>query len=261
MSQGPSTFGIITTSRRSPISVTSCTRSSSAQGESRLLTRVQSWHSPKSISRAILIRPSRAATLFSRSIASSRFPSSTSQRFASSGTFDAIFGLLGSKKWIIRDGRKGISRGGVGAPIAFGLKKSFALRIAPLLVELHHLHRARRGGGEAEVAEHALVEILLDDAQPARLRLEDPDRADLGETLRRLRVGGDLRVDPHVDEHPGHPTPPPRAAGGSPPGSPRSARPPRCRPRACARSWPRSCPHAPRRSSRRGRSACPASRP
>src|SRR5258705_10941244 len=181
MSQGPSTFGIITTARGSRISVRSRTRSSSAQGESRLFTRVQSWQSPSSVLRALQISPSRAATFVSRSIASSRFPSSTSQRCARSGTFAAIFGLLGSKKWIIRAGRNGISRGGSGAPIAFALKKSFAVRIGLLLVELHDAHRARRRGGEAEVAEHALVEVLLDDAQSRPLRLEDPHRTHLGE--------------------------------------------------------------------------------
>jgi hypothetical protein len=35
----------------------------------------------------------------------------------------------------MRDGRKGISRGGSGAPIARGLKKSLALRIERLLVK------------------------------------------------------------------------------------------------------------------------------
>ena len=46
-----------------------------------------------------------------------------------SGTLAAIFGLLGSKKWIIRDGRAGTSRSGGGAPTARGAKKSLALRI------------------------------------------------------------------------------------------------------------------------------------
>ena len=46
-----------------------------------------------------------------------------------SGTLAAIFSLLGSKKWIIRDGRTGISRSGVGAPTASGRKKSLALRM------------------------------------------------------------------------------------------------------------------------------------
>ena len=45
------------------------------------------------------------------------------------GTFAAIFGLLGSKKWIIRLGRAGTSRTGAGAPTASGAKKSLALRM------------------------------------------------------------------------------------------------------------------------------------
>ena len=45
-----------------------------------------------------------------------------------SGIFAAIFGLLGSKKWIARLGRAGISVSGVGAPTARGRKKSLALR-------------------------------------------------------------------------------------------------------------------------------------
>ena len=51
---------------------------------------------------------------------------------AMSGTFAAIRGLLGSKKWIIRDGLSGISRGGCGAPIAFGLKKCLGLSMTSL---------------------------------------------------------------------------------------------------------------------------------
>ena len=43
---------------------------------------------------------------------------------AMSGTLAAIFSFEASKKWIIREGLKGISRGGSGAPIARGLKKS-----------------------------------------------------------------------------------------------------------------------------------------
>ena len=42
--------------------------------------------------------------------------------FASSGTFAAIFGFDGSKKWIIRDGLTGISRTGSGAPMARGFR-------------------------------------------------------------------------------------------------------------------------------------------
>ena len=43
-----------------------------------------------------------------------------SARAAMSGTLAAIFSLLGSKKWIIRDGLTGISRTGSGAPRASG---------------------------------------------------------------------------------------------------------------------------------------------
>src|SRR5580704_795911 len=47
---------------------------------------------------------------------------------AMSGTFATIFSLEKSRKWIIRDGLKGISRAGSGASIARGLKKSRGLR-------------------------------------------------------------------------------------------------------------------------------------
>ena len=49
---------------------------------------------------------------------------------AMSGTFAAIFSLEASKKWIIRDGRNGISTIGSGAPTARGWKKSRGLRMA-----------------------------------------------------------------------------------------------------------------------------------
>ncbi len=42
---------------------------------------------------------------------------------AMSGTLARIFSLDASKKWIIRDGLKGISCGGSGAPIASGLEE------------------------------------------------------------------------------------------------------------------------------------------
>jgi hypothetical protein len=112
------------TSSLSPISVTSVVRSSSTHGLSSEFTRVQSWVSPKSVSLAIRTRPSRAASLRSAGMASSRFPSRTSACSAMSGTFAAIFSFDPSKKWIIREGRKGISRSGSGASIARGLKKS-----------------------------------------------------------------------------------------------------------------------------------------
>ena len=48
---------------------------------------------------------------------------------AMSGTFAAMRGLLGSKKWIMRDGRSGISSGGFGAPRQRGFAKSRGLRM------------------------------------------------------------------------------------------------------------------------------------
>src|SRR3990172_9991116 len=190
MSQGPSTLGIMTTASLSPISPTRCITSSRNQGLSRLFTRVQSWQSPKSSSRPILARPSRAATLRSAAMASSRLPSSTSHFVASSGTFVAIFGLLASKKWIMREGSTGISRTGAGAPTARGLKKSLALRTGgALLVELDHADASRRCGLEAQVAEHALVEVLFHDAErPVVALREDVHGADFDELGRQRRV-------------------------------------------------------------------------
>ena len=127
-SQGPVTLGIITVWSRSPISPTRRMTSSRNQGLTTLLTRVQSGVPSRSMSRASLIRPSRASTLRSASIASSRFPSTMSTFGASAGIFAAIFGLLGSKKWIIRDGVTGIVRGGRGAPSARGSKKARGVR-------------------------------------------------------------------------------------------------------------------------------------
>ena len=49
---------------------------------------------------------------------------------AVSTAFAAIFSLEKSTKWIIREGRTGISRTGSGASIASGLKKSRGLRMS-----------------------------------------------------------------------------------------------------------------------------------
>src|SRR3712207_2289260 len=48
---------------------------------------------------------------------------------AMSGTLATIFSFEKSRKWIIRDGLKGISRTGAGASMASGLKKSRGLRM------------------------------------------------------------------------------------------------------------------------------------
>ena len=128
MSHGPSTLGIIITSSLSPIVSTSWVMSSSTHGEASSLTRVQRAVSPRSTSRPTLISPSRAATLRSTGTASSRFPRRMSTVGAMSGTLATIFSLEKSRKWIIREGLKGISRTGSGAPMASGLRKSRGLR-------------------------------------------------------------------------------------------------------------------------------------
>src|ERR687895_1831618 len=129
MSHAPSTLGTMITSSRSPIAPTSVVRSSSTQGESSELTRVHSAVPPRSTSRPIFTSPARAASLRSAGTASSRLPSRMSVVAAMSGALAAIFSLEKSRKWIMRDGLKGISRSGSGAPTASGLKKSRGLRI------------------------------------------------------------------------------------------------------------------------------------
>ena len=61
MSQAPSTFGSMTTSSLLPIAPTIAVRSSSAQGELSALMRVHNPVVPKSLSRAMAMKPSRAA--------------------------------------------------------------------------------------------------------------------------------------------------------------------------------------------------------
>ena len=58
------------------------------------------------------ISPSRAASLRSTGIASSRFPSRMSTWGAMSGALATIFSFEKSRKWIIREGRTGTSRSG-----------------------------------------------------------------------------------------------------------------------------------------------------
>src|SRR3954451_13192449 len=124
MSQAPSTLGTITTSTRSPAWVTISVRSSSTHGLSSALTRVQIAASPKSISLQALTNSPRDASLRSTGTASSRLPRMMSADFAMSGAWAAIFSLEKSTKWIIREGPKGISATGSGAPMARGFMKS-----------------------------------------------------------------------------------------------------------------------------------------
>src|SRR5450631_379067 len=149
MSHGPSTLGTMITSSLLPISPTSSVRSSSTHGEASSFTRVHRAVSPRSISRPTLIRPARAASLRSTGTASSRLPSRMSTVGAMSGTLATIFSFEKSRKWIIRDGLKGISRAGSGAPMARGLRKSRGLRKWVLLCRLER-ERYRRRAPEAK---------------------------------------------------------------------------------------------------------------
>src|SRR5919201_2925526 len=146
MSQGPSTLGTMITSMRSPISPTIRVRSSSTHGDSSALTRVHSAVRPRSMSRPTRMRPSRAASLRSTGIASSRLPSRTSVWVAMSAALATIFSLEKSRKWIIRDGLTGISRSGSGAPMASGLKWSRGLRMGGTILTRQSTARARALG-------------------------------------------------------------------------------------------------------------------
>src|ERR1700760_3902564 len=86
-------------------------------------------------------------------MASSRLPSRTSTCPTMSGTLAAILSLLGSKKWIARLGRAGISRNGSGAPTASGRKKSLALLLDPLMAEGNQIGAGRRDEGSASAGE------------------------------------------------------------------------------------------------------------
>ena len=134
MSSAPCTFGTMITSSLSPISGTRVVRSSSTHGLSSELIRVQNCVGPTvpprlAVAFPMSTRPWRDFSLFSALTASSRLPSSTSTVPTMSGTLAAIFSLPGSKKWMARLGRAGISRGGAGAPTASGAKKSLAGRV------------------------------------------------------------------------------------------------------------------------------------
>ena len=58
-------------------------------------------------------------------------------------------------------------------------------------VELDHLHRALRRGIDAQLAEHALVQVFLDDPDAAIVRLgEDVDRARFLERVGAFHFSG-----------------------------------------------------------------------
>src|SRR3954469_12839875 len=72
------------------------------------------------------------------------------------------------------------------------------------VVELQHAHVARGRGLDAELAEHALVEVLLDHLDAAVAVRVDVDGAGVLELLRELRVVADVVGHLDVDEGPWH---------------------------------------------------------
>src|ERR671931_532151 len=75
-----------------------------------------------------------------------------------------------------------------------------------LVVELLHPHRALGRGVDAELAQHALVEVLLDHLHVAIRVFEDVHGAGILELLRDVGLVADLRIDLDVDEQTGHQT-------------------------------------------------------
>src|SRR4051812_1941680 len=78
-----------------------------------------------------------------------------------------------------------------------------ALESGPV-VKLLHSHAARRCRLNTELAQDALVEVLLDDLDLAALVRVDVDRAGVGELLRNLGIAGNLARDFDVDEQAAH---------------------------------------------------------
>src|SRR4051812_43887651 len=69
-----------------------------------------------------------------------------------------------------------------------------------LVVELLDPHGALRRRVQAQLAEHALVEVLLDDLHVAAGVFEDVHRAGVLELLGDVCLVADLRIHLHVDE-------------------------------------------------------------
>src|SRR6266545_224480 len=75
------------------------------------------------------------------------------------------------------------------------------------VVELDDADGARWGGLHAQLAKHALVEVLVDDGGGAIGCLgEDVYGADFGQLLRQIAVGCGVRSEGDADEHRGHQT-------------------------------------------------------
>src|SRR4051812_13624971 len=84
-----------------------------------------------------------------------------------------------------------------------GAVRRSALEGCPV-VELLHAHASRRRRLHAQLAEDALVQVLLDDVDLAGLVGVDVDGARVREFLRHLGIACDLVRDLDVDEQSGH---------------------------------------------------------
>ena len=114
MSQGPSTFGTMTTSSLSPTSPDDPRDVVQHPGAVQGIDSRPQARSAEIDCLGERMKPSRAASLASIGIASSRLPSTTSTCPTSSGTLARTFSRCGGTKWIIRSRRTGISRKGLG---------------------------------------------------------------------------------------------------------------------------------------------------
>ncbi len=91
---------------------------------------------------------------------------------AMSGTLATIFSLEKSRKWIIRDGLKGISRAGSGAPMARGLKKARGLRKSVL----SWVGRSR-AGLDGHLEPYRLAALAAGHTEgPIEFRVQDSDQ-------------------------------------------------------------------------------------
>ena len=90
---------------------------------------------------------------------------------AMSGTLATIFSLEKSRKWIIRDGRTGISRTGSGASMARGLKKSLGFRIrgwklsGGIVVRLAGLYPAKCTNDVADDGREVHLDVVPGEAE------------------------------------------------------------------------------------------------
>ena len=113
---------------------------------------------------------------------------------AMSAALATIFSLEKSRKWIIREGRSGISASGAGAPMASGLRKSRGLRMVGTILTRQSMCGGDIPCGMRRVLLAALVVSL---AAPAAAQAHQIRVARAG-PVRRLRRPGALRRAPRA---------------------------------------------------------------